>query len=199
MKRILSILSIAAVLAACSNGTTTNTDSSALTPAVKQAPAYTPDTTGLAQFQEWKAQQQAVTETKQTSQPVHYVAAAPVKKVKKVYTNPVPGKQETAATSTAGATEAKSFPERNSTSRDDADSAHNAVISSESSNTAQAPVKKGWSKAAKGAAIGAGSGAVVGAVVNKKNRAVGGVIGGIIGAGGGYVIGRGMDKKDGRY
>ena len=68
---------------------------------------------------------------------------------------------------------------------------------SESQNAAK--VKKGWSKAAKGTAIGAGAGAVLGAVINKKNRAVGAVIGGVIGGGGGYVIGRGMDKKDGRY
>lgn len=59
--------------------------------------------------------------------------------------------------------------------------------------------KKGWSKAAKGTAIGAGSGAVLGAVINKKNRVLGGVIGGVIGGGAGYAIGRGMDKKDGRY
>jgi len=59
--------------------------------------------------------------------------------------------------------------------------------------------KKGWSKAAKSTAIGAGAGAVLGAVINKKNRALGAVIGGVIGGGGGYVIGRGMDKKDGRY
>jgi hypothetical protein len=68
---------------------------------------------------------------------------------------------------------------------------------SESQNAAKA--KKGWSKAAKGTAIGAGAGAVLGAVINKKNRAVGAVIGGVIGGGGGYVLGRGMDKKDGRY
>jgi CRISPR/Cas system CSM-associated protein Csm4 (group 5 of RAMP superfamily) len=67
---------------------------------------------------------------------------------------------------------------------------------SETQNTAKA--KKGWSKAAKGAVIGAASGAVVGAVVNKRNRAAGAVIGGVIGGGGGYVIGRSMDKKDGR-
>lgn len=69
---------------------------------------------------------------------------------------------------------------------------------SESQNTAKAPEKKGWSKAAKGAVIGAGSGAVIGAVINKRNRAVGGVIGGVLGGGVGYGIGRGMDKKDGR-
>jgi hypothetical protein len=70
---------------------------------------------------------------------------------------------------------------------------------SESQNSAKTTTKKGWSKAAKGTAIGAGTGAVLGAVINKKNRAVGAVIGGVIGGGGGYVIGRGMDKKDGRY
>ena len=70
---------------------------------------------------------------------------------------------------------------------------------SESQNAAKTEAKKGWSKAAKGAAIGAGAGAVAGAVINKKNRVAGAVIGGVIGGGGGYVIGRGMDKKDGRY
>lgn len=71
---------------------------------------------------------------------------------------------------------------------------------SESQNAAKTTTKKkGWSKAAKSTAIGAGAGAVLGAVINKKNRALGAVIGGVIGGGGGYVIGRGMDKKDGRY
>ena len=71
---------------------------------------------------------------------------------------------------------------------------------SESQNAAKTTTtKKGWSKAAKATAIGAGAGAVLGAVINKKNRAIGAVIGGVIGGGGGYVIGRGMDKKDGRY
>jgi hypothetical protein len=71
------------------------------------------------------------------------------------------------------------------------------VMKDETQNTAK--VKKGWSKAAKGTVIGAASGAVIGAVVNKRNRAAGAVIGGVIGGGGGYVIGRTMDKKDGRY
>lgn len=70
---------------------------------------------------------------------------------------------------------------------------------SESQNAAKTTKKKGWSKAAKATAIGAGTGAVLGAVINKKNRVAGAVIGGVIGGGGGYVIGRGMDKKDGRY
>ena len=69
---------------------------------------------------------------------------------------------------------------------------------SETQNAAKTTQKKGWSKAAKGTAIGAGAGAVLGAVINKRNRAVGAVIGGVLGGGGGYVIGRQMDKKDGR-
>ncbi|MDB5245714.1 MAG: glycine zipper protein [Segetibacter sp.] len=64
--------------------------------------------------------------------------------------------------------------------------------------TPEVAKKKGWSKAAKGTAIGAGSGAVLGAIIG-KNKGKGAVIGGIIGAAGGYVLGRGQDKKDGRY
>ncbi len=65
---------------------------------------------------------------------------------------------------------------------------------------AEVPVrKKGWSKAAKGAVIGGGSGAILGAVLSKNNKGKGAVIGGIIGAAGGYAIGRGADKRDGRY
>lgn len=70
---------------------------------------------------------------------------------------------------------------------------------SETQNSAKTTTKKkGWSKAAKGTAIGAGAGAVLGAVINKRNRVAGAVIGGVLGGGGGYVIGRSMDKKDGR-
>lgn len=60
-----------------------------------------------------------------------------------------------------------------------------------------APVKKGWSSAAKGAAIGAGAGAVTGILVDKKDGR-GAVIGGVLGAGTGYVIGRSRDRKSGR-
>ena len=64
---------------------------------------------------------------------------------------------------------------------------------------AQTVKKKGWSKAAKGTAIGTATGALAGALINKNNRVAGGIIGGLLGAGGGYLIGHGMDKKDGRY
>ena len=73
------------------------------------------------------------------------------------------------------------------------------VTKSSNETVTAAPVKKGWSKAAKGAAIGAGAGAVAGAIINKRNRAVGAVIGGVVGGGVGYGIGRAKDKKDGRY
>jgi len=73
---------------------------------------------------------------------------------------------------------------------------------STSGNTTTVPTqqkaKKGWSKAAKGTAIGTATGAAAGAIINKKNRVVGGVIGGVVGGSLGYIIGRKMDKKDGR-
>ena len=52
---------------------------------------------------------------------------------------------------------------------------------------------------AKGAVIGGVAGAAGGAAIHKKNRVLGAVVGAVVGAGGGYVVGRGMDKKDGRY
>ncbi|HUR67115.1 MAG TPA: hypothetical protein VMZ03_12265 [Chitinophagaceae bacterium] len=58
--------------------------------------------------------------------------------------------------------------------------------------------KKGWSKAAKYGAIGGVGGGVLGAVINKKDPVKGAVIGAVILGGGGYVLGRSQDKKDGR-
>ncbi|MDB5199760.1 MAG: glycine zipper protein [Chitinophagaceae bacterium] len=58
--------------------------------------------------------------------------------------------------------------------------------------------RRGWSHAAKNAAIGGVGGAVVGAVIS-KNKVKGAVIGGVLGAGGGYILGRSKDKKEGRY
>lgn len=175
MKRLLSVLSIAAVMAAC-NHPRTGIDSFVVSPNDK-APATTIDTTGLAQFQAWKAQHElANVNTYRLADQA--IAAAP----KKAYT----AAHKTAKSHTAA------YTHRHATNA-------SGTMTSESGNTAKAPVKKGWSKAAKGAAIGGGSGAVIGAVVNKKNRAAGAVIGGVVGGGVGYGIGRSMDKKDGRY
>lgn len=65
------------------------------------------------------------------------------------------------------------------------------------SSTQTTTRRKGWSKAAKDATIGGVGGAVIGAVVS-KNKVKGAIIGGVLGAGGGYILGRSKDKKDGR-
>lgn len=78
-------------------------------------------------------------------------------------------------------------------------SSSSGSMSSSSSNAAKAEEKKGWSKAAKGATIGGIAGGAAGAIINKRNRVVGGGVGAVAGAGLGYVIGRHLDKKDGRY
>lgn len=62
-----------------------------------------------------------------------------------------------------------------------------------------APAKKKWNHATKGAVIGGASGAVIGGVVSKRNRVAGVLVGGVLGAGGGYAIGRSMDKKQGNH
>ena len=123
----------------------------------------TPDTTGFAQFQQWKAQNELAASNQQMNQ---NSSSQPTRTVVKY----VPR-----STSSSGS------------------------ANSESSNTAKASQKKGWSKAAKGAVIGGVGGAAAGAVINKRNRAAGAVIGGVLGAGAGYGIGRSKDKKDGRY
>ena len=71
--------------------------------------------------------------------------------------------------------------------------------SSGTASTGTSTRKKGWSSAAKGAVIGGVAGAAGGAIINKRNRAAGAVIGGVVGAAGGYGIGRGIDKRNGRY
>jgi hypothetical protein len=156
MKQMLPFLSVVVLATACSSNPKTDSQIVMAQPAV-----VTADTTGLAQFQAWKAQQA--------------VAAAPVQK---------PARTSTAARKTVASRPAP---------------VQSGSMSSESANTAKAPQKTGWSKAAKGAAIGAGTGAVIGAVVNKKNRVVGGVVGGVAGGAVGYGIGRHIDKRDGRY
>ena len=168
MKAILSVITMAAVMTACNSNPKTGTENIASTGAV----IMLKDTSGLAEFQAWKAYQA----DKSFSEVNHdaVTAAVPVRKY------------------------AAARPSRSkSTSRQA--TAKSESISSEGAYPAKAPAKKGWSKAAKGAAIGAGSGAVLGAVIHKKNRVVGGVVGGVVGAGVGYGIGRTIDKKDGRY
>ena len=165
MKKTLHILGFAVLLAgltmaisSCSSKTKSqdSPDSQLLSPKV--------DTTGLAEFQAWKAMNERKSATDYYMQGYRDAVAKstpakPVTKTRTVYKS----------------------------------------VAASPAPVPQTVKKKGWSKAAKGTAIGAATGAIAGALLNKKNRLVGGIIGGIVGGGGGYVIGRGMDKKDGRY
>ena len=131
---------------------------------------FATDTAGLAEYQQWKAQNELgnkKTEENQQSE----ATTSPHTEKQKISNNHSPAQQATAHDS--------------------------GTMSSESGNSAKA--KKGWSKTAKGAVIGGVVGAGTGAVVNKKNRAAGAVIGGAIGAGAGAIIVNEMDKKDGRH
>jgi hypothetical protein len=129
------------------------------------------DTIGLAAFRDWKIQQYQQAMYAQSEAQV--AAAAPVK---------------------------KSAPATRVVYRNARSSSNSGTMNTSSTHAAkQAPAKKGWSKAAKGAVIGGAGGAVLGAVINKRNRVVGGIVGGVLGGGIGYGVGRSQDKKDGRY
>lgn len=195
MKKLLPIFSIAIIMAACN---TTPQEGQKANPSGTMelaASAFNPDTAGLSQFQAWKAQNE-LAEPKDYSRQVQQKEDAPVAKAKKISRKPVSRKPQYTAASK------RNVVYRQSKQASDSPSSNGnsgpVVMDSESSNTAEAPEKRGWSKAAKGTAIGAGGGAVIGATVYKKNRALGAAIGGVLGGGIGYKIGRNMDKKEGR-
>lgn len=184
MKKLLPFLSLAVITAACNTQVDKNAQP-ASTQAIQQT--VQPDTTGLASFNAWKAQnelaqvqpQQTQTTVAQQPQKVRTI----IKRVP-VYTQAKVSAPVSSSTKT--------------TTETSAGSGDSGSVSSTSSQTAKAEKKTGWSKAAKGAVIGGVTGAAGGAILNKKNRVVGAVIGGVIGAAGGYGIGKTMDKKDGR-
>lgn len=173
MKRILSIFSIAAVMAACNNDQDKIMAESAKLKAYQDSVRLAADTAGLAEYQAWKMQNELTTADPYATTAGVAAASAPVFRTY--------------------------APARSSSSSRGYSTARRSSGSSGSGTVAQAPAKKGWSKAAKGAVIGGVVGAGAGAVINKKNRGVGAVVGGVLGAGAGYGIGRGMDKRDGRY
>jgi hypothetical protein len=182
MKKIIAAIAIVTGFAACSNPKTgdVTTTSKQLT---------TADTAGLAQFQQWKQQQEmlqsnamynGVNDFNNPASPNYQQAPVRERVIERVVE--VPARTRSTARTTTRRSSGRSYGYSNG-------------------SVAQAPVparKKGWSKAAKGAAIGGASGAVIGAVVSKK-KGLGAVIGGVVGAAGGYAIGRGQDKRDGRY
>ena len=187
MKKLLPILGITFLIAACNSVPDQRSESAqASQPAVQQ------DTTGIAAFNAWKAQNElaSVTPVQQPQQ----AQAAPQKT--RTIVKYVPVAQKTTRSSSTSAPSPKPTSTE-STSGSTADNGSGSM-SNESSQTAKVEKKGGWSKAAKGAVIGGVAGAAGGAVINKQNRVVGAVIGGVLGAAGGYGIGRQMDKKDGR-
>lgn len=182
MKKILLVFSAAAVLVACN----TTPNSSALQSSTLATPAVL-DTAGLAQFRAAKqtqlltAQASAKPEAKPIVHEKTIIKYVPAHRVAKSYSHR--GIQQNSTAKATNNIQPAAAP---------------VTMNTESANTAKAQ-KKGISKAAKGAIIGGVIGAGSGAMLDKKNRAMGAVIGGVIGAAGGYGIGRGMDKKDGRY
>jgi hypothetical protein len=178
MKKLLPILAIAIVFAACNH----KVDQQPAAAATQQQ-ANMPDTAGLSDYYSWKAQNELA--AVKPVQQVQATAAAPVVTRTIIKRVPVssPAKSSSTSSSSSNNTDASSG---------------SGTMSSGSEQTAKVEQKKGWSKAAKGAVIGGVVGAAGGAVINKKNRVLGAVIGGVVGAAGGYGIGKGMDKKDGR-
>jgi hypothetical protein len=186
MKKLLPILASAILVTAC------NTNPEIKTDAAQSAPQQiAPDTTGMAAFNAWKAQNELADVSSQ--QPQQKTVAATPKTKAVVNKTPVVKPKTKAPVSTIPSSLPKEETNSGSTAGTGNGSADNGV-----GETTQAEKKEGWSKAAKGAVIGGVAGAAGGAVINKKNRVLGAVIGGVVGAAGGYGIGRTMDKKDGR-
>ena len=186
MKKVLPILGITVLMAACNTTPELNQG----TAQAVQTTIAQQDTTGMAEFNAWKAQNElaSVNAYKQAQQAQSTPSEKTRTIVKYVPVKTTPSKS-VSHTSTSSSTASPGSSVDNGS----------GSMSNESSETAQAEKKKGWSKAAKGAVIGGVAGAAGGAIINKKNPVVGAVIGGVIGAGVGYGIGRHMDKKDGRY
>jgi len=159
---MIPVFAIAVAMTACNTTPDNGNTQRAIQPVA--------DTTGLAQFQAWKAQNELVS----TQQNAAMQPQTQTREIVKYY--PVSSARRSSSSGVYRSTSTSSGTASSGTTK-----------------------KKGWSSAAKGAVIGGVAGAAGGAVINKKNRAAGAVIGGVIGAAGGYGIGRGIDKKNGRY
>jgi hypothetical protein len=185
MKKILTFISGAALLAACNSNPNTE---AVVKPTNAPGVTILADTSGLSEFQAWKANAALRAEEN--------AALAEGKTAVVSYDEP-----KTTVRKTSSAPRRTSTARRTSTSNNRTYSSGSATTAP---STASYPVeqpqqKKGWSKAAKGAVIGGAGGAILGGVLAKNNRALGAVIGGVVGGGVGYGIGRSQDKKDGRY
>ena len=206
MKRFIPFFSLAIFAVAC-NSKPAETETKTIQST--QTSALPVDTAGLAQFQQWKAQNELSTaqETQQAEQPV--AAAAPVKTVTIIREVRVPQQAPVRKTvkQQAPSAPAQPAPVPAETKTETASSGSNGDVASNSgssSSAGEAPATKpaetakdkGWSNSTKGAFIGSAGGAVIGAVINKKNRAAGAVIGGVLGGAVGYGIGKKKDNKE---
>lgn len=189
MKKILlsSIIAISAV--ACN----TNPDKKTDVALQQTAQSTAADTTGLAAYNAWKAQNELAS-IQSVEQPQAVASTPKVRTVVKQVPVNTAAKRSTPSSSNTSANSNSSSKEDNSNTNS---GAGNGTASNGTGETVKTEKKEGWSKAAKGAVIGGVAGAAGGAVINKKNRVLGAVIGGVVGAAGGYGIGRTMDRKDG--
>lgn len=199
MKKYLPFLSLAFLLTACT-GKPESTDVKTLQTTQQNAAM---DTAGLAQFQQWKAQNElnAATEIQQpqTAPPASVKTVEVIREVR-VVEKPVRVRERMA--SPKAEPMPAPLPPVENTPAETAGSGETASVGTGTEATPapaeEAAKEKGWSKSAKGAAIGGGAGAVIGAVINKRNPAAGAVIGGVLGGAVGYGVGKIKDKKDGR-
>lgn len=197
MKKLIPILVAAFTVTAC-----TSPEKAPVPQVLQQSTA--PDTTGYAQFQQWRAQNElsaASPVQPQVQEPVKPVVVVreiireqPVKqRVVQQPSAPVFKNSETEHT----AKETTEDVETGVSSNGDGERVAQKRSEEGEPNSAETKEeKKGWSKSAKGAVIGGAGGAVIGAVINKKNPAVGAAIGGVLGGAVGYGIGKSKDKKD---
>ncbi|HEV7331497.1 MAG TPA: glycine zipper domain-containing protein [Flavisolibacter sp.] len=201
MKRFLPILPLAFLITAC---TSSPGEKQTQTLQSAQQNAASIDTTGLAQFQAWKAQNElaAATPVQEAQQPEEQVKTVTVIREVRVQ-QPAPVVRKTVKQQPPAPAQQRPEPvpqpqPEATPSAGSGDVASNSGSGSagEASQPQEAAKEGGWSNSKKGAVIGAAGGAVIGAVINKKNRAAGAVIGGVLGGAAGYGLGKKKDNKE---
>ena len=171
--RILKVLALAALFAACDSNSNLETDKTVITT----------DTSSMYNSN-------ASTDTAITEPTVTEPAPAPpvrtVTRTKTVYVDRTPKTRQ------------PSTQNQNNTVNTTPSTSTAGQTTGTTGTTSPAPTsekKEGMSSATKGAIIGGAAGAVGGAIISKK-KGKGAIIGGVVGAAGGYILGRKKDKKD---
>jgi outer membrane biosynthesis protein TonB len=202
MKRFLPILPLAFLFTACTTNPEAN-ETKTLQSTQQNAAAI--DTTGLSQFQAWKAQNElaAATPVQEMQQPEEPVKTVTVIREVRVQ-QPAPTVRKPVRRQPQAPVQDRPEPAPQQPQPETTPSAGNGDVASttgsgtvgEGTESPEAAKEGGWSNSKKGAVIGAAGGAVIGAVINKKNRAAGAVIGGILGGAAGYGLGKKKDNKE---